>query len=79
MSQSKAIEVPKALVIQAAMWNQGHLVLEVHCHDYVCYRALPEVVVYQGVTCGKTGWSSDRHYACYQSRAHIAYTSHTER
>lgn len=67
-----AIEVPRAIVIQAATWYDGELVLETVCRDYDHYKSLPDVVVYEGTECGKTGWSSDSHYACYKSGAAIA-------
>lgn len=68
----KAIEVPRAIVIQAALHLDGQLVLETTCRDYDHYKSLPEVVIYEGTECGKTGWSSDREYACYKSGAAIA-------
>jgi hypothetical protein len=67
-----AIEVPKAIVIQSSVWYEGELVLETTCRDYDHYVSLPNVVVYEGVECGKTGWSSDSNYACYKSGASIA-------
>lgn len=70
---SQAIAVPKAIVIQVATWYDGELVLETVCRDYDHYRTLPDVVVYEGTECGKTGWSSDRNYACYKSGACIAH------
>ena len=82
-NMKQAIEVPKAIVIQVATWYpagidpeggaHGHeLILETACRDYDHYTSLPEVVVYEGTECGKTGWSSDRNYACYKSGACIA-------
>lgn len=68
-----AIEVPRAIVIQVATWYDGELVLETMCRDYDHYRTLPDVVVYEGTECGKTGWSSDSFYACYKSGASIAH------
>ena len=72
-SPKRAIAVPKAIVIQVATWYDGELVLETVCRDYDHYRTLPDVVTYQGMECGKTGWSSDSHYACYKSGASIAH------
>lgn len=77
---SQAIEVPRAIVIQVATWYEEELVLETVCRDYDHYVSLPDVVTYQDrltgnkpVECGKTGWSSDRNYACYKSGACIAH------
>lgn len=67
-----ALPVPGAIVIQTAVMYDGELILETSCRDYDHYKSLPEVVVYQGTQCGKTGWSSDNHYACYKSGAAIA-------
>ncbi len=68
-----ATTVPGAIVIQSAVMYEGELVLETVCRDYDHYRTLPDVVGYEGTECGKTGWSSDRNYACYKSGAAIAH------
>lgn len=67
-----AIELPRAIFIQVATWMEGQLVLETTCRDFDHYKTLPDVVVYEGVECGKTGWSSDTHLACYKSGTAIA-------
>ncbi len=67
-----AVELTGAIVIQVATWYDGELVLETVCRDYDHYKSLPDVVLYEGVECGKTGWSSDNGYACYKSGAAIA-------
>jgi hypothetical protein len=64
---------PDAIVITLATWITGHLVLETNCLDYDAYKALPQVVEYRGIECGKTGWNSDTGYACYQSSAYLAH------
>ncbi len=69
-----AIEVPKSIVIQVATWYHGELILETVCRDYDHYKTLPDVVVYNEVECGKMGWSSDNHYACYKSGVTIAHS-----
>ena len=69
---SVAHEVPKAIVLTVVQRIEGELVLETNCTDYDHYKSLPDVVAYDGTLCGKTGWSSDRNYACYKSGAHIA-------
>jgi len=43
----------------------------VHCQDYDHFRKLPQVVSYQGILCGKTGWNSDTNRAHYQSNASL--------
>ncbi len=67
-----AHEVPRAIVLLSAQRIEGNLVLETNCRDYDNYKTLPDVVAYEGTLCAKTGWSSDRYYACYQSRMAIA-------
>jgi len=47
---------------------EGEFVAETTCHDYDEYRSLPMVIEVQGKILGKTGWSSDRNYACYKER-----------
>jgi hypothetical protein len=68
----KAFAVPDAIVIQVAYKCAGELILETICRDYDHYCSLPDAVVYEGIVCGKTGWSSDRNYACYKSGAYVA-------
>lgn len=67
-----AVEVPQAIVIQNACKIEGELVLETVCRNYDHYKVLPEVILYEGIVCGKTGWNSDRQYACYKSNVPIA-------
>jgi len=38
----------------------------VDCNDYDDFRKLPDAIEINGKILGKTGWSSDRHYACYK-------------
>lgn len=68
----KATIVPGAIVITSSARIEGELVLETTCRDYDHYKSLPDVVSYSGEMCGKTGWNSDRQYACYKSGARIA-------
>lgn len=67
-----AHEIPRAIVLLSAIRLEGNLVLETTCRDYDHYKSLPEVVAYSGIMCAKTGWTSDRYVACYQSRMAIA-------
>jgi hypothetical protein len=53
--------------IQALQIIEGQTVAEVDCRDYDEYHALPDALEVEGKILGKTGWSSDRHYACYKS------------
>lgn len=66
----ETMQTENAIVITAAFLAEG--ILETNCRDYDHYVSLPDVVSYQGVRYGKTGWSSDRHYACYKRGAMIA-------
>ena len=67
-----AHEIPTAITLTAVHRLDGELVLETNCRDYEHYTSLPEVVAYEGTLCGKTGWSSDKNYACYKSGVKIA-------
>ncbi len=69
--QAQAIK--DSIVITCVHRMDGQLVLETECADYDAYKALPEVVSYEGTVCGKSGWSSDRNYACYKSNMAVAY------
>ena len=51
---------------------EGELVIEVNCDDYDHFRSLPAAVTFQNVLLGKTGWNSDRGYACYKQGAPLA-------
>lgn len=46
---------------------EGETVAEVSCRDYDEFVALPDAIEVEGNILGKTGWSSDRNYACYKS------------
>jgi hypothetical protein len=46
---------------------EGATVAEVSCRDYDEFVALPDAIEVEGNILGKTGWSSDRNYACYKS------------
>ena len=70
----QAYAVPNAIVITCVHRLDSQLVLETACEDYEAYKALPQVVVYDSVECAKTGWSSDRCYACYKSGVPIAHS-----
>lgn len=68
--------VPNALVALAVAKvkssDHGEVIcIVVTCTDFDHYRNLPEAVSYNGIRCGKTGWNSDKNYACYQSNATI--------
>ncbi len=51
---------------------EGMMVIETSCSDYEKYRSLPDLIEYNGVLFGKTGWSSDKEYACYKSNPIVA-------
>lgn len=71
-----AHEVARAIVLLSVQRIEGELVLETTCRDYDHYTSLPEVVAYDGIVCGKTGWNSDKSYACYKSNVSIARPIH---
>ncbi len=68
----KAQVVEGAIVITAHHVIDGEVVIETTCRDYDHYKSLPDVVSFEGTVCGKTGWNSDREYACYKSGAKVA-------
>jgi hypothetical protein len=47
---------------------EGEFVAETDCQDYDEFRSLPAAIEVQGKILGKTGWSSDRNYACYKEK-----------
>ena len=49
----------------------GDTYVVVACHDYDHLKTLPQVVSYNGIRCGRTGWNSDRNVAYYRSGVHI--------
>jgi hypothetical protein len=53
--------------IQAIQVVESQTIATVTCHDYDEYRVLPDAIEVQGQVLGKTGWSSDKCYACYKS------------
>ena len=69
----KARVLPDAIVITLAQIVEGETVLETSCANFEQYCALPQAVEFEGRVCGKTGWSSDRNYACYKSGAMVAH------
>jgi hypothetical protein len=68
--QAKKVD---AIVITSHGIIEGQYVLETACADFDAYKALPDVVMFEGKLCGKTGWSSDRNYACYKSGVPVAF------
>jgi hypothetical protein len=61
-----------AITLTAIHRLGSETVLETDCSDFDAWQALPQVVSYNGIVCGKTGWSSDTGKACYKSTASIA-------
>lgn len=69
---TRARPIPDALLITSEHILEGKMVLETPCQDFDHYKRLPDVVSYHGRVCGKTGWNSDRNYACYKQTDYIA-------
>ena len=63
----KVVEVPREYTVTAFQRIEGQMVVEVSCSNFEEFKALPEAVLFRGEKLGKTGWSSDRGYACYKS------------
>jgi hypothetical protein len=68
----RAQTIPGAIVLDAVYVLDGDVILETGCRDFDHYITLPTAVQYDGRICGKTGWSSDTHKACYKSSAKVA-------
>ena len=62
-----------AIVITASYKLDGISVLETNCTSFQQFCDLPQVVEYEGKIFGKSGWSSDRCYACYKSNISVAF------
>lgn len=62
---------PDKLVIQHLAVVEGTTCAVVHCNDYDHFKRLPEVVSYNGMLLGKSGWNSDTNRCHYQSNANI--------
>ena len=63
--------VPNALVAVAVHLCDGVTCVVAECADFEAYKALPSVVEYKGLLCGKTGWNSDTGRAFYSSSANV--------
>lgn len=61
-----------AIVILNAQAVDNELVLETSCPDFDTLKTLPQVVSYEGIVCGMTGWNSDRGHAYYKSKVKVA-------
>ncbi len=68
----KAAAIKDAIQVTIVHKIEGKIVLETPCRDYDDFRTLPRLVSYEGYTLSKTGWNSDRGYACYQSGLPVA-------
>ena len=53
--------------IKASCTCENDSIVEVDCCDYDDYRLLPAAIEVEGKILGKTGWNSDRQYACFKS------------
>jgi hypothetical protein len=65
------IEVGYIRAIMVHHAGQGETIAEVDCEDYDHFTTLPDVVSYDGIILGKTGWNSDTGRAYYKSRAQV--------
>jgi hypothetical protein len=62
--QAKALAMIR---IQQVYTIEKQIIAEVTCHDYDEYRSLPDAIELDNKIMGKTGWSSDKCYACYKT------------
>lgn len=62
----------KAIKINVEHTIDGELIVEVDCADFKEYKKLPQVAKHtSGKLLVKTGWNSDRCYACYKQESNI--------
>ena len=59
------------IVVRASHIIDAEFVAEVDCNDFDEYKALPAAIEVDGKLLGKTGWSSDRFYACYKQNVSL--------
>lgn len=50
---------------------EGVLILETICEDYDDYKSLPQLISYKEQAFAKTGWNSDKGYACYKPALNV--------
>lgn len=62
----EAKPITDMIVVRAHHIIDAEFVVEVDCEDFDQYKILPQVIEVKGKHLGKTGWSSDRNYACYK-------------
>jgi len=62
---------PEYLTVEYTVRIEGVQCAVVTCHDFDHFKRLPEVVSYNGILLGKTGWNSDTNHAHYQSNAQM--------
>lgn len=63
--------LPGFLKLNSTNYIEGEFVAETDCEDYEAFKALPSAIEVNGKVLGKSGWSSDRHYACYSERVKL--------
>lgn len=68
-----AQKVKDAVALTGQYTLDGQLCLETTCDDFDDFKSLPQVVIYCGIECVKTGWSSDTHRACYKQGGLVAH------
>lgn len=61
-----AVAITNLIRVNILVVIDGEAIAEVDCADYDAYRKLPDAIQVQGYIVGKSGWSSDRNFACYK-------------
>jgi hypothetical protein len=67
----EAKPITNMVVVRAIRVLDAEFIAEVDCNDFDEYKSLPSVIEVQGKYLGKTGWSSDRNYACYKENVSL--------
>ena len=68
----KATALKNTVVLNSIHMIGGESVFQTVCRDFEMFCQLPEVIEYNGIVAGKTGWNSDTGFACYRSRLNFA-------
>ena len=67
----QAIIQSNMIIIQQLYVIDGDTVCVVDCEDYEIYKKLPQAIEVENKLCEKTGWDSDKQYACYKSNVKL--------
>ena len=61
-----ALPISNMIRVNVVVLIEGETVAEVDCADYDEYKKLPVAIKINDKVLGKSGWSSDKNFACYK-------------